>query len=251
MRIAQICDTHIGPQSSRRHLARVAAAVRAANPDLIAVAGDLIDDYAPDVSIYAAALGDLTAPLGVYIIAGNHEVYAGWEEVLPRLRALAQTTLVNESRVVEHRGMRLAIAGTGDPAAGHRATPSVPAPDLVATLAGVPKGMFTIVLAHNPALWPPLAAAGVPLTLSGHTHWGQFSLNRAGWSLANPFLELAMGAYRRGDSLLYVSPGTNYWGIPFRVGARAEVSILTVVAGAEAGIAGAQSTDARTLRARR
>jgi predicted MPP superfamily phosphohydrolase len=251
MRIAQICDTHIGPQSSRGHLARVAAAVRAANPDLIAVAGDLIDDYAPDVGIYAAALGDLTAPLGVYIIAGNHEVYAGWEEVLPRLRALAQTTLVNESRVVEYRGTRFAIAGTGDPAAGHRATLSVPAPDLVATLAGVPSGLFTIVLAHNPALWPPLAAAGVPLTLSGHTHWGQFSLNRAGWSLANPFLELAMGAYRRGDSLLYVSPGTNYWGIPFRVGARAELSILTLVAGAEAGIAGAQSTDARTLRARR
>ena len=251
MRIAQICDTHIGPQSSRQYLARVAAAVRAANPDLIAVAGDLIDDYAPDVSIYAAALGGLTAPLGVYIIAGNHEVYAGWEEVLPRLRALAQTTLVNESRIVEHRGTRFAIAGTGDPAAGHRATPGVPAPDLVATLAGVPKGLFTIVLAHNPALWPPLAAAGVPLTLSGHTHWGQFSLNRAGWSLANPFLELAMGAYRRGESLLYVSPGTNYWGIPFRVGARAEVSILTLVAGAEAGIAGAQSTDARTLHGRR
>jgi len=49
----------------------------------------------------------------------------------------------------------------------------------------------------------------VPLTLSGHTHWGQMSVNRAGWSVANVFLDLAMGAYRRGDSLLYVSPGTN------------------------------------------
>jgi hypothetical protein len=250
MRIALICDTHIGPHTSRPHLARVAAAVRAAQPDLIAVAGDLIDDYAPDIGIYAAALGDLTAPLGVYIIAGNHEVYAGWDEVLPRLRALAHTTLVNESRVIEHRGTKLAIAGTGDPAAGHRALPNVPAPDLAATLAGVPAGLFTIVLAHNPALWPHLAAAGVPLTLSGHTHWGQLSLNRAGWSMANPFLELAMGPYRREASLLYVSPGTNYWGIPFRVGALAEVSLLTLAAGAEAGIAGSQSTDARTLRER-
>ena len=246
MRIAQICDTHIGPHSARAHLASVAAAVRAAKPDLIAVAGDLIDDYAPDISLYAAALGDLAAPLGVYIVAGNHEVYAGWDKVLPRLRALAHTTLVNESRIVEHRGTRLAIAGTGDPAAGHRSTPSVPAPDIAATLAGIPKGMFTIVLAHNPALWPPLAAAGVALTLSGHTHWGQFSINRIGWSLANPFLELAMGAYWRGESLLYVSPGTNYWGIPFRVGARAEVSILTLTAGVEAGITGAQGADART-----
>jgi predicted MPP superfamily phosphohydrolase len=250
LRIALICDTHIGPHSSRAHLARIAAAVRASAPDLIAVAGDLIDDYAPDVSIYAEALGDLAAPLGVYIIAGNHEVYAGWDEVLPRLRALSHTVLVNENRVVEHRGVRLAIAGTGDPAAGRRPAEGVPAPDIARTLADIPDGVFTVALAHNPALWPPIASADVPLTLSGHTHWGQFSINRAGWSLANPFLELAMGAYKRGESLLYVSPGTNYWGIPFRVGARAEVTILTLVRGAEAAIRGAQSVDARGRRGR-
>lgn len=245
LRIALICDTHIGPHTSRARLARVGDAVRASKPDLIAVAGDLIDDFAPDVELYAAAFGDLAAPLGVYIIAGNHEVYAGWEEVLPRLKALTHVVLVNESRVVEHHGARLAIAGTGDPAAGHRASPTVPAPDIAATLAGIPAGMFTVVLAHNPALWPPLAAAGVALTLSGHTHWGQLSINRLGWSLANPFIEHAMGAYRSGESLLYVSPGTNYWGIPFRVGARAEVTILTLRAGAVAGITGAQSVDRR------
>lgn len=248
LRIAQICDTHIGPHISQRHLARVAAAVREARADAIAVAGDLIDDYARDVDLYAAAFGDLTAPLGVYVIAGNHEVYAGWNEVRPRLEALAVTLLVNDGRVVEHNGAPLAIVGTGDPAAGHRAAPGLPAPDLEAAMSSVPAGLFTIVLAHNPALWPPLAAAGVPLTLSGHTHWGQFSLLGAGWSLANPFLSLAMGAYRRGDSLLYVHPGTGYWGVPFRVGARAEVAILTLRQGAVAGIVGAQSTDARTRR---
>lgn len=249
LRIAQICDTHIGPQTSRAHLARVAAAVRGARPDIIAVVGDLIDDFAPDVSIYSDTLGDLTAPLGVYVVAGNHEVYAGWSEVLPRLRALPHTVLVNESRVVEHNGVRMAIAGTGDPAAGRIPGPLVPAPDIAGTLAPIPEGVFTLVLAHNPALWPTLAAAGVPLTLSGHTHWGQMSVNRAGWSVANLFLDFAMGAYRRGESLLYVSPGTNYWGIPFRIGARAELSILTLARGTEAAITGAQSTDARARRA--
>ncbi|HEY7861103.1 MAG TPA: metallophosphoesterase [Gemmatimonadaceae bacterium] len=246
LRIVQICDTHIGPHTSREQLARVAAAVREARPDMIAVAGDLIDDYARDVDLYAAAFGDLTAPLGVFVIAGNHEVYAGWNEVRPRLEALRVTLLVNEGRVVQHRGVSLAIVGTGDPAAGHRAAPGLPAPDLEASLSSVPAGLFTIVLAHNPALWPPLAAAGVPLTLSGHTHWGQLSLLRTGWSLANPFLELAMGAYLRGSSLLYVHPGTGYWGVPFRVGASAEVAILTLARGEVAGISGAQSTDART-----
>jgi uncharacterized protein len=76
------------------------------------------------------------------------------------------------------------------------------------------------------------------------------SISRSGWSLANVFLELAMGAYRKGESLLYVSPGTNYWGIPFRIGARAEISALTLTRGAKAGIAGAQSTDARVRRGR-
>ncbi|MGH7622465.1 MAG: metallophosphoesterase, partial [Gemmatimonadaceae bacterium] len=246
LRIAQICDTHIGPHTSRARLARVADAVREARPDVIVVAGDLIDDYARDVDLYAAAFGDLTAPLGVYIIAGNHEVYAGWNEVRPRLEALPATLLVNDGRVVEHRGVSFAIVGTGDPAAGHRAATGLPAPDLEASLASVPAGLFTIVLAHNPALWPPLAAAGVQLTLSGHTHWGQLSLLRAGWSLANPFLELAMGAYVRGASVLYVHPGTGYWGVPFRVGARAEVAILTLARGDAAGISGAQSIDART-----
>jgi predicted MPP superfamily phosphohydrolase len=249
LRIAQICDTHIGPHTSRTQLARIASAIRDAKPDLIAVVGDLIDDFAPDVGVYSQAFGDLAAPLGVYIVAGNHEVYAGWSEVLPRLRELSQTVLVNESRILEHRGTRLAIAGTGDPAAGRIPAPGVPAPDIGATLARIPAGIFTIVLAHNPALWPPLAAAGVPLTLSGHTHWGQLSVNRTGWSIANVFLELAMGAYGRGASLLYVSPGTNYWGIPFRIGARAELSILTLTQGPHAGIAGAQSTDARAARA--
>ena len=247
-RIAQICDTHIGPQTSRAHLARVAAAVRGADPHLIAVVGDLIDDFAADVSLYSESLGDLTAPLGVYIVPGNHEVYAGWSEVLPRLRALSHTLLVNECRVVEHNGERIAIAGTGDPAAGRIPGPLVPAPDIPGTLSQIPEGTFALVLAHNPALWPPLATAGVPLTLSGHTHWGQMSVNRAGWSVANVFLDLAMGAYRRGDSLLYVSPGTNYWGIPFRIGARAELSILTLRRGDQAEIAGAQSTDARARR---
>jgi uncharacterized protein len=249
LRIAQLCDTHIGPHTSRTQLARIASAVRDAKPDLIAVVGDLIDDFAPDVGLYSQAFGDLAAPLGVYIVPGNHEVYAGWSEVLPRLRELSQTVLLNESRVLEHRGVRIAIAGTGDPAAGRIPGPGVPAPDIGATLARIPAGTFTIALAHNPALWPQLATAGVPLTLSGHTHWGQLSVNRMGWSVANVFLELAMGAYQRGESLLYVSPGTNYWGIPFRIGARAELSILTLTRGSRAGIAGAQGTDARARRA--
>ncbi len=232
LRVAQISDLHVGPQTPRRFLARVADRVRDARADIVAVTGDLVDDFPRDVDHYAAAFGALQAPLGVFAIPGNHEVYSGWPELRRRLEALPITLLVNRAVAVRRNGGSFAVAGTGDPAA----TGGDLAPDLERTLAGIADGAFVLALAHNPALWPALAARGVPLTLSGHTHWGQLGFPRLGWCLASPFLELAMGSHVRGGSALYIHPGTNYWGIPFRLGHAAEVAILTLRRGEKAEI---------------
>lgn len=232
LRIAQISDLHVGPQTSKRFLARVAETVGRVAPDLIAVTGDVVDDRAEDVPWYAAAFARLRAPLGVYVIPGNHDIYAGWDAVRQSLRASTDATiLVNDSRVVERGGARLAIVGTGDPAARAHwsASPNEKAaPDVDRALAQVPGATTIVAFAHNPALWPGLAERGVALTLSGHTHWGQFALPRFGWSLASPFLDHAMGGHRDGDALLYINPGTGYWGIPFRLGAFPEITVVTL-----------------------
>jgi predicted MPP superfamily phosphohydrolase len=225
MRIAQISDLHIGPQTSRRFLERVRAATDAARADLIAVTGDLVDDHASDSTHYAAAFGTLNARLGVFVVPGNHDVYANWPALRDELDRLPVTILVNESRLVERNGGVFAIAGTGDPA-GRWVPTSRAAPDIDATLRDVPGGTFTIVLAHNPSLWPAVADRGVQLTLSGHTHWGQVALPRFRWSLAGVFLDHAMGVVSRDQALLYIHPGTGFWGIPFRIGARPEVTII-------------------------
>jgi predicted MPP superfamily phosphohydrolase len=232
LRVAQISDLHVGPQTPRRFLDRVAGAVREARPDLVAVTGDLVDDFPRDVERYAAALGALQAPLGVFAIPGNHEVYSGWPELRRRLEALPLTLLVNRAVLLRRNGGAFAVAGTGDPAAAGGEL----APDVARALAGVADGTFVLALAHNPALWPTLAARGVGLTLSGHTHWGQLGFRRLGWCLASPFLELARGAPARGPSALYIHPGTNYWGIPFRLGHSAEVAVLTLRRGEQAEI---------------
>jgi uncharacterized protein len=235
MRIVQISDLHVGPHTSRSFLARIVRKVQDARPDLIAVTGDQVDDYAPDVAYFAQAFAGLRAPLGVFAVPGNHDVYAGWAAVRTGLEAMGITVLVNDAVEVPRGTGSFWLAGTGDPA-GRRGGGA--APDLNRTLARVPKGAFTIVLAHNPALWPGLAERGVPLTLSGHTHYGQLSIPSLGWSLASPFLEHAMGEHRLAESLLYINPGTNYWGLPFRIGAFPEVTVLTLrrSPGREAGI---------------
>jgi predicted MPP superfamily phosphohydrolase len=230
LRIAQLSDLHVGPHTSRRFLGRVVSATTELQPDMIAVTGDLIDDRAEDVKSYARALGSLTAPLGVYMIPGNHDVYAGWDDVERNLiEAKLGTVLVNDMRIITRGDARLALVGTGDPAGRARS-----APDVERALARVPEGATVIAFAHNPALWPSLAKRGVALTLSGHTHWGQFALPKLGWSLASPFLDHAMGAHIDQDSLLYISPGTGYWGIPFRLGASPEITLVTLRGASEA-----------------
>lgn len=228
LRVVQLSDLHVGPHTGRRYLRRVAQMVEQARPDLVAITGDQVDDFVPDVEIFNAAFQDLQAPLGVYVVAGNHDVYAGWEGVQRGLELAGFSVLVNHAVPLERRGERLWIAGTGDPAARSRLGAGGAAPDLQRTLREVTPDEPVITLAHNPALWPALADAGVDLTLSGHTHYGQFALPRFGWSLASPFLRHAMGWHRSDQSLLYINPGTNYWGLPLRLGTPPEVSVLTL-----------------------
>lgn len=233
--IAQISDLHVGPQTSQAFLRRITRTVAGIGADVIAITGDLVDDRSEDVAAFATGLGALRAPLGVYVIPGNHDIYAGWNDVERSLHSrLDATVLVNASRIIERGSAKLAILGTGDPAGRRGGTG---APDIDGALAGVPEGATVVALAHNPALWPALAAKGVAVTLSGHTHWGQFAIPQFGWSLASPFQARAMGAHRDGNSMLYIHPGTGYWGLPFRLGALPEVTRITLEAGSEASIA--------------
>jgi predicted MPP superfamily phosphohydrolase len=235
LRIVQISDLHVGPHTSRRHLERIAAATAAARPHLIALTGDQVDDYAGDTEPFARAFAGLDAPLGVHAIAGNHDIYAGWSGVRAGLEAAGINVLVNEAIEVAHNDASFWLAGTGDPAAtAVSLRASEAAPNIDRTLGAIPDDAFVVALAHNPVLWPALAERGVELTLSGHTHHGQFSIPRLGWSLASPFLEHSMDLHRRDGSLLYVNPGTNYWGIPFRIGALPEITVVTLRRGRDA-----------------
>jgi len=234
-KLVQLSDLHVGPHTSRKFLRRIADAVRDAMPDMIVYTGDQVDDFPRDVDHLVSALGDIEAPLGTFAIPGNHDVYAGWDAVRSRLSAAGITVLVNESITIERDAHRLWIAGTGDPAGSgwQRDGGLNAAPDVDRTLQHIPAGEPTIVLAHNPVLWPALAKRGVDLTLSGHTHYGQFAIPRWNWNIAGMFLEHSMGIRRKGDSTLYINPGTNYWGIPLRIGTPPEVTVLTLRRSAE------------------
>jgi uncharacterized protein len=245
LRLVQLSDLHVGPQTSRAFLAKVADLTREAAPDIIAFTGDQVDDFTRDVEHFVEAFGHLRAPLGVFAIVGNHDVYAGWPGVERGMLEAGIRVLVNDGVSLRREGATLWIGGTGDSAANQFPATTGPqdnadgvgvhpvrgpVPDLDRTMAAAPNDAFRVVLAHNPALWPGLVQRKAHLTLSGHTHHGQFSIPPWNWCLASPFVRYAMGRYEQGGSILYVSPGTNYWGIPLRLGAWPEVTVVTLKA---------------------
>ena len=136
--------------------------------------------------------------------------------------------LVNESLRLPNG---VFLAGTGDKAAEHFfADPEgrdAYGENLPKTLAGIPGGSCTVLLAHRPKAALKSAGTGVGLQLSGHTHGGMIrgfdllvALFNGGW---------VSGLFRVGEMTLIVSNGTWLWrGFPLRLGRPGEILLVTL-----------------------
>jgi len=210
-RLVQISDVHVGPLLRRDWVAHVVEQIRALAPDLVAITGDLVDGRVHEIREHVAPLSTLQVKHGVFFVTGNHEYYSGVEEWYAHLPTLGVRPLRNE-RVQIAPGLEL--AGIEDPTGD---------PDLGAALRGRDSSQALVLLAHQPRQFAEAARRGVPLTLSGHTHGGQIWPFSWLVALAQPYLA---GLHRRGDSQLYVSRGTGFWGPPMRVFAPPEITLL-------------------------
>lgn len=224
-RIVQMSDIHVGPTIRGEYLRRCVEVCNRLDADAIVVTGDLIDGFVEALRPEVAALGELTAPEGVYFVTGNHEYYwdgPAWCEEVARL---GLRVLVNEHVVIERGGSKLLLAGVPDISAGemvpaHRSDPA-------AARAGAPACDVSVLLAHQPRSIGAAAAAGYDLVISGHTHGGQYFPMNVLVYLAQPYVKgLAQHDER---TWIYVSRGTGYWGPPTRVGAPAEITLLRLV----------------------
>jgi predicted MPP superfamily phosphohydrolase len=221
-RIAQISDLHCGPFASPARVARWVAAVNDLSADLVAVTGDLITHGSHYVNAVAEALGGLRAADGVYACMGNHDYFTAGDEVAPALERAGLCVLRNRGVVLSREGAPLYVAGVDDTWTRRH--------DLGRALAGRPPEAPTVLLAHDPALFPQAAAAGVNLTLSGHTHGGQLALPLVArsWNLARLITRFTTDLYRLGSSVLYVNRGLGTTGPPLRFGVGSEIALLVL-----------------------
>jgi len=224
LRVLHLSDLHAGIHLGEDAMQEIVAGANALRPDLIVQTGDMIDISRAYIPPYVRAFRELSAPLGVVTVLGNHDRYTGEREVIQGCRDAGQVFLQNGCHVVERHGAVLALLGIDDP---HNWTADDPQrTDVDAALRAAPPDAFRVLLAHRPGAWDTAAPRGIPLTLAGHIHGGQFYLPVIGWSPGSLITKYVMGHFQRGNSQLYVSRGIGVVGVPIRVFAPPEIELF-------------------------
>ena len=219
IKILLASDIHLGALIGERREKRLLEIIREQKPDLVLLAGDLVDgEIAP---VLRKNLGrhiqEISTPFGVYAISGNHEYIGGIDKTLPYLKSINIRMLIDEVITLPN-GIQL--VGRNDHSAGRGSNAPKPLAELIS---GIDPSKPIIVLNHQPYNLQEAVDAEVDLHLSGHTHNGQL------WPfnyLIKGIFELSWGYLKKDDTHFYVSSGYGTWGPPVRIGNRPEVVVF-------------------------
>lgn len=214
MKMVLMSDLHLGYHNGRRELARWVDMVNAERPDVVLLAGDILDGSLRPVveEGMASELRRIKAP--VYAVFGNHEYYAGVDGAADFYRK-AGITLLRDSIVTLGN---VVFVGRDDRSNRHRKS-------LGALMRGVDKTKYMVLLDHQPYHLEKAERAGVDFQFSGHTHRGQL------WPVSlitDAVYECSYGPWRRGHTQYYVSSGMGIWGGKFRIGTCSEYVVATI-----------------------
>lgn len=223
LKIAIVSDIHLGNVVGNRHLDRLLPLVNDWKPDLVLLAGDVIDDtIEPFVrNDMAKKLAQLKATYGVYAVLGNHEYYGGHiEEYVRRMGEIGIPVLRDETVVIADA---IQLAGRKDKTAESMDPDGrLPLSELTASFN---RALPIVAMDHQPYGYAQAVEAGVDILVSGHTHRGQFAPNH--W-ITKRLFELDWGYLRKGPMHAFVSSGFGTWGPPIRLASRSELIHLNV-----------------------
>jgi predicted MPP superfamily phosphohydrolase len=222
LRILLVSDIHTGPFLKHELLAEIAGSLMKLEPDLVAIAGDIVTGQASDLEYSLPALAPFsTAPLGAWYCHGNHDYFGGdVEEIRRALDEIKIRTLINQSVMITHGTGSFVLGGIDDRTLG------TPDWDQLLSEHGPPH----LLLAHHPDFFYEAEARSVALVLSGHTHGGQIRLPNGPPLVRHSKFCLDEGAYAYNSSRIIVSRGLGSVGLPWRLGADPEAVWIEVVA---------------------
>ena len=227
-RIVQISDLHntlFGKGNER-----LLEMIRSAQPDMIAITGDLIDSRHTRVEIALEFAKEALKIAPCYYVTGNHEIRDDdLEELLEGLKETGVTVLRGEAVQLYKEDQWIHLVGIDDMSLVCKKpdTESMVARQM---LERFESQHYTLLLAHRPEPFTVYADLGFDLTLTGHTHGGQMRLPWLGGMFASGefFPEYDAGLFQQGDTAMVVSRGLGNSLFPFRINNRPEVVVVTL-----------------------
>ena len=228
-RVAQVSDLHNAEFSDGNQ--RLLDMLREAEPDMIAITGDLIDSRKTNIAVALAFAKEAVKIAPCYYVSGNHEARVSeYRELKTGLEA-AGVTVLDDARVeIEIFGKSITVIGVNDPSfhADYLTSDAAVMDRKLSELSSEDAG-FTILLSHRPELFDTYAAHDMDLVLTGHAHGGQFRLPLIGGLIApnqGLFPKYDDGLYSEGNTNMIVSRGLGNSIIPFRFNNRPEVVLI-------------------------
>lgn len=212
-----ISDVHLGYGTGKKQLKKYVELINNQNPDIIFIAGDLIDNSV--IPLYKEnmqeELSQLKAPMGIYMVPGNHEYISGIDKSCAFIKE-TPITLLRDSIVTLANGIKL--IGRDDKHNKNRKS-------LDELVADVSANSPVIVLDHQPVELEKTDSLKIDFQFSGHTHRGQI------WpiSLLTDAIYKQSYGYRKWEhSQVYVSSGLSLWGPAFRIGTVSEIVVFEI-----------------------
>jgi predicted MPP superfamily phosphohydrolase len=221
LKVLLLSDIHCGIFLKPETLAKLISSLVELNPDLVAIAGDIVTGHSNELNEFLDVLAPLSrAPLGAWYCYGNHDYFGGDpEDIRKNLKSIGITTLKNDSVLLSYDTGSFVLGGIDDRILG------APNWEKLLSRHGVPH----LLLAHNPDFFYDAEIRRIPLTLSGHTHGGQIRLPRRAPILRQSRYCLDEGSFAFRSSLLVVSRGLGSVGLPWRWGADPEAVMIEIV----------------------
>jgi predicted MPP superfamily phosphohydrolase len=239
--ITQLSDIHSGSFDDEVAVQQGIDLANAQGSDVLLFTGDIVNNVAEEIEHWQQHFAQLTAPMGVFSILGNHDYgdYIEWESKEAKAQNLQKLKdihgkmgfdlLLNEHRTLRKGDQKITLAGVenwGKP-------PFPQYGDLNQALQGSAHN-FIVLMSHDPSHWRAKVldyAQKIHLTLSGHTHGMQFGIEIPGWFKFSPvkwkYPEWA-DLYTEKGRNLYVNRGFGFLGFPGRVGIMPEITVITL-----------------------
>ncbi|HQF41846.1 MAG TPA: metallophosphoesterase [Ignavibacteriaceae bacterium] len=217
LNIVMASDIHLSPIDGEKLLTRIVDKINSLNPDIVLLAGDIVDDRAEILNQrgIGKSFNKLKPKYGIYSINGNHEFINGVKSSDTYAEQFGIKLLLDSSELIDSSFYVIGREDVAMPQFTNKQRKS-----LNEIVSNLDNNLPKILLDHTPVKLEQAEQNGIDLQLSGHTHHGQI------WPaniITNMIYELSWGYLKKEETHYYVSSGAGTWGPPVRTGSSSEI----------------------------